>query len=261
MHLKNAGLYRSTLARFLVISPYRTLQSRAAARNHSTASEGFPLESTPYTKCELRQQTNRALTFIKTASPGEVCQLILRFSHTAEYMAEQADIANAEAQRVREAVRKIRPSKKDLRRLGKGNFAGVMTGKGILDEMEERDKKDREKAAKKTEKTTRSKKPAPRPASVTPVPVRVHPGPRVRFQLTDTPTRILRSATRSIPRLNYSLPPPTASELQDDSDLESLTSAASSDCKYRPRTTAVPGEIPNTPQLGTPRPRRLRSSK
>ena len=176
-------------------------------------------------------------------------------------MAVQADIANAEAQRLREAVKKIRPSKKDLRHLGKGNFAGVMTGKGILDKMEERDKKDREKVAKKAEKATRSKKPAPRPASVTPVPVRVHPGPRARFQLTDTPTRILRSATRSIPRLNYSLPPPTASELQDDSDLESLTSAASSDCEYHPRTTAVPGEIPNTPQLGTPHPRRLRSYK
>ena len=65
-----------------------------------------------------------------------MCQLILRFSHTAEYMAIQADIANAEAQRVREAV-KTRPSKKDLRHLGKGNLAGVMTGEGILDVMQE----------------------------------------------------------------------------------------------------------------------------
>ena len=76
-------------------------------------------------------------------------------------MAVQVDIANAEAQRLREAVKKIRLSKKDLRHLGKGNFAGVMTGKGILDEMEERDKKDREKAAKKAVKATRSKKLAP----------------------------------------------------------------------------------------------------
>ena len=73
-------------------------------------------------------------------------------------MAVQADIANAEAQRVREAVKKAWPSKKDPRHPGKGNPAGVMTGKGILDEMEERDKKDREKAAKKAEKATRSKK-------------------------------------------------------------------------------------------------------
>ena len=59
-------------------------------------------------------------------------------------MAVQANIANTEAQRIREAVEKVRPSKKSLRHLGKGNFAGVMTGRGILDEMQERDKKDRE---------------------------------------------------------------------------------------------------------------------
>ena len=135
-------------------------------------------------------------------------------------MAVQADIADTEAQRVREVVKRIRPSKKDLRRLGKGN---LMASEGILDAMQERDK-NREKAAN-AEKATRTK-PSPRP--ITPVPVRVHPPSRVRFQLLDAPTRILRSATRFVPRLNYSLPPSTASELQDDSDLESLISAASS---------------------------------
>ena len=105
---KHAGQYHRRVGPFNPRTVFGQLSlptaaGRAAARNHST--EGFPLESTPYTKCELRQQTNRALTFIKTASPGEVCQLILRFSHTAEYMAVQADIANAEAQRVREAFR------------------------------------------------------------------------------------------------------------------------------------------------------------
>ena len=130
--------------------------------------------------------------------------------------------------------------------------------------MQERDKKDREKAAKKAEKATRAKKPtqaAPAPAPITPVPVRVRPPSRVRFQLMDTPTRILCSATRSIPRLNYFLPPLPASELQDDSDLESFISAASSDWEYRPRTSTALEEIPNTPQLGAPLSRRLRSSK
>ena len=172
-------------------------------------------------------------------------------------MAVQADIANAEAQRVREAVKKIQPSTKDLRHLGKGNLAGVMSGEGILDAMQERDKKDSEKAAKKAEKAkaTRAKKPtraAPAPRPITPVPVRVHPPSRVRFQLMDTPTRILRSATRSVPRLNYSLPPLPASELQDDSDHESFISAASSDWEYRPRTSTAhpaPEEIPNTPRV------------
>ena len=87
---------------------------------------------------------------------------------------------------------KIRPSKKDLRHLGKGNLAGVMTGEGILDVMQERDKKDREKAAKKAEKAekaARAKKPtqaAPTPGPITSVPVRVRPSSRVHFQLMDT---------------------------------------------------------------------------
>ena len=240
-----------------------TAASRATAQNYT---EGFPFENTPYTKCELWQQTNRALTKLKTANPREVCQLILRFSHTAEYMAVQADIANAKAQQARKAVEKIGTSKKDLRHLGKGNLTGVMTGEGILDVMQECDKKDslREKAVKKAEKATCAKKPAqaaPTSGPITPVPVRVCPPSRVRFQLIDTPTRILRSATRSIPRLNYFLPPLPACELQDNSDLESFISAASSDWEYCPRTSTAPEEIPNAPQLGTPLSRRLRSSK
>ena len=73
---------------------------------------------------------------MKTAGPGR-CVGPLPASLTAEY------IANAEAQRVQEAVKKIRPSKKDLRHLGKGNLAGLMVGKGILEETQERDKQDR----------------------------------------------------------------------------------------------------------------------
>ena len=39
--------------------------------------ESVLLEKTLYTKCQLRQQTNAALTFVKTATPGTVCNLIL----------------------------------------------------------------------------------------------------------------------------------------------------------------------------------------
>jgi hypothetical protein len=87
--------------------------------------------------------------FAKTATTGQISNLILRFSHTAEYMSVQADIANTEARRIREAVKKIRPSKKDLRRLAKGNVAGVMTGENILKEIQVQEKIDKEKAAKK----------------------------------------------------------------------------------------------------------------
>ena len=68
------------------------------------------------------------------------------------------------------------------------------------------------------------------------------------MQLMDTPTRILRPETRSIPRLSYSLPPLTASELQDNPGLESLVSAASSGWPYRPRASTahpVPEENPS----------------
>ena len=86
-----------------------------------------------------------------------------------------------------------------------------MTGKGILDGMQGRDKKDREKAAKKATRIARAEKAkkaeatrAKQSTSGLITPVRLHP--RVRFQFTGIPTRILRSVTRSIPRLNYSLP-------------------------------------------------------
>jgi hypothetical protein len=44
---------------------------------HSERS--FPVESTPYTKHNLRDQTNRALQFVRTATEGAICRLILRF--------------------------------------------------------------------------------------------------------------------------------------------------------------------------------------
>ena len=50
-------------------------------------------------------------------------------------MAVQADIAHAQAKRLREAMEQIRSSKKDLQLLGKGNLAGVATGGGILKDM------------------------------------------------------------------------------------------------------------------------------
>ena len=61
-------------------------------------------------------------------------------------MAVQADITNAEAQRVHtKDSHEVRPSKKDLRFLGKGNLAGVMAGGGILNAMQERDKRTEKK--------------------------------------------------------------------------------------------------------------------
>ena len=141
-----------------------------------------------------------------------------------------------------------------------------MTSKGTLDGMQVRDKKDREKAAmvartEKAEKAkaTRAKKPTSGPRYTCST---SHSSPLSAYGY---PTRILRSVTRFIPRPNYSLPPLTELHTEDESDLESLISAASFDCKYRrPRTSTAhpaPEKNSNTPQLGKPLPRNLSSSK
>ena len=68
-------------------NPRAVLAQGSRAPPAPTSNGEFLLEKTPYTKCALRQQTNLALEFIKTATRGELCKLILHFSHTAEYMA------------------------------------------------------------------------------------------------------------------------------------------------------------------------------
>ena len=67
--------------------------------------ESVLLGKTPYTKCQLRQQTNTALTFVKTVTPGKECNLILRFSHAVEQSFTTAEIANSEASRLRTQLR------------------------------------------------------------------------------------------------------------------------------------------------------------
>jgi len=226
---KKCGIVPFNLRSVLSELPNATAPSHATT-NSKNHDDSFPLAHTPYTKCELRQQTSRALMFAKTATTGQICNLILRFSHTAEYMSVQADMANTQAQRVRDAVKKIRPSKKDLQRLGKGNVAGVMTGENILKEIQVREKIDKEKAAKKQ---FHSRKSAPRAVVVTPV------RPRIRFQLEETPTRLLHSTTSTIPRPNYYLPP-LAEVIEDDSHAESFTTAFSADISedgYSPHHT------------------------
>ena len=117
-------------------------------------------------------------------------------------------------------------------------LAGVMTGKGILDGMQERDK-DREKAARRllVLKGIARTEEAKKSTSGLIIPVRLHP--RVRFQFTGTPTRILNSATCSILRLNHPLPPLTElhTDSEDESNLEYLISPTSSSCQNGPRTS------------------------
>lgn len=64
------------------------------------ALESLILEQTPHSKCELRQQTALALNFVKRAMVGEISQLILQFSHTAEYALGEVDIVSHDMARL-----------------------------------------------------------------------------------------------------------------------------------------------------------------
>jgi hypothetical protein len=57
---------------------------QAPKTHRDTSVDPLTLRRT-HTKSELRQQTAWAPNFIRTATEGEVCRLILRFSHTAEF--------------------------------------------------------------------------------------------------------------------------------------------------------------------------------
>jgi len=135
--------------------PYTTVlaNSKERAALHQAAEDeallGVELEKIPYTKCELRHQTNQALQFqfSKTATSSTLCGLILHFSHTAEYSMTEADIARTESQNLRNEIQKVLPSKVDMRQRGRGNVAGVMAREGILQGMKECDEKDAEKQA------------------------------------------------------------------------------------------------------------------
>ena len=104
--------------------------------------------------------------------------------------------------------------------MGKGNVAGEMTGEGVLRNMEEREKAAKMRKGSGRKKRTQAKANTPSTPRLPPVTPRRS---QVRFQLADTPSRTLRSVSRSVPRLNYYLPP--LAELEaDDSDLHSFAS-------------------------------------
>jgi len=96
------------------------------------------LERTLHTKSELRQQTAWALNFVKTATEAEICRLILRFSHTAEFALAETDIVTHDMTRLRSQIKLAKPHKKDMRQLKGGR---VLTGEQIRDGITERNKK------------------------------------------------------------------------------------------------------------------------
>ena len=58
----------------------------------SPASTSFILDRTPYTTCQLRAQPNRALEFARIGTRGQICDAILKISHSAEYHISETQI-------------------------------------------------------------------------------------------------------------------------------------------------------------------------
>ena len=103
--------------------------------------ESVLLERTPYTKCQLRQPTNAALTFVKIATPGKVYNHILRFSHSVEQSFTTAEIADSEASRLRtqlkEGASQEGKKRRDRKVVSKARALTVGEGIAMVEEMDQ----------------------------------------------------------------------------------------------------------------------------
>ena len=104
------------------ICPFNSRTVLASAINlrrtsgSATASvQIYLLDKSPYTKCQLRQQTHRAMTFVKTATEGEICNLLFRFFHAVEYNIASTEISATEMHRLHQEMKVAKATKKDQR--------------------------------------------------------------------------------------------------------------------------------------------------
>ena len=102
------------------------------------AGASFPLDQIPYSRCQLQWKTNQALSFVKAASSGQICDLILRFSHTAEYNLTATNIATSEMQRMQAEIKIAKDVKKNCRVISRTR---VITGEDSLKAMQKADEK------------------------------------------------------------------------------------------------------------------------
>ena len=70
---------------------------------------------------DLRQQTQYALNFVKTASDGETCGWILHFAYAAEHSLNKADLAYTELQRLQNQINTFAPRKRTSNSLAEPN--------------------------------------------------------------------------------------------------------------------------------------------
>ena len=95
----------------VILSQLAKPTARSRSQSNSTTCI---LERTPYTKHNLQKQTIFALNFVKTASDGEVWGWILCFVHAAEHSLTEVNLAHVELQRLRNQIKNVCPSKKDM---------------------------------------------------------------------------------------------------------------------------------------------------
>lgn len=119
-------------------------------------NNSFPLDNTPYTKCQLRALKHRTLEFVKTACPGELSDLVVKYHNAIEFHESVATLAQNDNDRLRQQLKVAKHTKKDQRAVAKGQ-ARVITGEMVMAEMREMDAKVAAKEAKAAVKATAKK--------------------------------------------------------------------------------------------------------
>ena len=155
-------------------------------------SSTFPLDKTPYTKCQLRVQTNRALAFARTGTRGQICEMVIKISHSAEYHLTQTNIVKHQMDRLRKES-KVKPAKKDNRVIGRER---VLTGAQVLERMKQRDQEAELKASKKRRPRTQ-KNPAALPCTPKQTKVRFIPPPSLPKAFPQSLSRSSSSSSTS----------------------------------------------------------------
>jgi hypothetical protein len=202
------------------LNPRAVLSTTATQRANDrpqSIPNSWPLDRTPYTKCQLRQQTNAALMFIKTATEGEVCNLIIKYSHIANYNMTKTEIAEVDMQRLRAQMKVAKAVTKDQRVLSRARVLTAAEG------LEARKKLD-EAVAAKVAKAAAS-------------------GPRQRRKTQPAPSAELGAPVASVVKpktskmLRFALPPPV--------NTHTVTDPTS--VEPRPAATPLPS-VPATPK-------------
>ena len=113
------------------LNPRAVLSTTIAQRANNqplSIPNSWPLDRTPYAKCQLYQQTNATLVFVKTATEGEVCDLIIKYSHIANYNMTKTEIVEVDIQRLRAQMKVAKAVTKEQRVLSRARVLTAAKG-------------------------------------------------------------------------------------------------------------------------------------